>query len=228
MPELDPATPPVPSLLQDGQSTPGISRRQALAMGGGLAAAAAVIGAGPAAATTTPSAGPGDTPDPSAPPSVDPSATPPASPDPGPSTGVIGGTPQSIPSISLEQAQAVLAGALAAVTPDTPPMYVVVIDAGGDVKASARQDGNSPAALTLAPLKAQTALAFRQPTTGLAAIEDTVRLQSFLAAGFTAVGGGLPIRNADGSQVIGAIGVGGGSPEQDVQVAEAGLAVQMS
>ncbi len=48
------------------------------------------------------------------------------------------------------------------------------------------------------------------------------RAQSFLAAGFSLLGGGVPItRNG---QVIGAVGIGGGSPEQDVQVAEAGLA----
>jgi uncharacterized protein GlcG (DUF336 family) len=107
-------------------------------------------------------------------------------------------------------------------------MNIVVVDACGDVKASSRQDGNGRAALVLAPLKAQTALAFRTPTAALGANPDPVRLQSLLAAGFTVLGGGLPIRSADGAAVIGAIGVGGGSPQQDIQVAEAGLAAQPS
>lgn len=49
-----------------------------------------------------------------------------------------------------------------------------------------------------------------------------MRAQSLLAAGFTLLGGGLPITTS--GEVIGAIGVGGGSPDQDAQVAQAGLA----
>ena len=52
---------------------------------------------------------------------------------------------------------------------------------------------------------------------------DPVRVASFLANGeFSLLGGGLPISR--GGQVIGAIGVGGGTPEQDVVVGEAALA----
>ena len=107
------------------------------------------------------------------------------------------------------------------------PSFIVVVDDCGDVKASVRQDGNSRASLTLAPLKAQTALAFRTPTATLAQrTTDPIRAQSFLAAGFTLLGGGLPI--SIGGQVVGAIGTGGGSPEQDIQVAQAGLAALRS
>ena len=173
------------------EPTPGqrtVSRRQALAVGGGLAVAAAagsVTGAAPASA--------GDA------------------------------RPQTLLSVSLEQARAVLKAAEREATRIQVPAYVVVVDVCGDVKASSRQDGNARASLTLAPLKAQTALAFRVATATLAQrTTDPVRAQSFLAAGFTLLGGGLPIRS--GTQVIGAIGVGGGSPEQDVQIAEAGLA----
>lgn len=167
-----------------------VTRRQALAVGGGLAAAAAVgsvATAGPAAA----SGGSGDA--------------------------------VTLRSVSLEQAQEILEAAEEEAERIGVPMYVVVLDVCGDEKASARQDGNGRASLALAPAKAQTALAFRTPTAVLAErVTDPVRAQSFLAAGFSLLGGGVPIVHDD--QVIGAVGVGGGSPEQDVQVAEAGLA----
>lgn len=168
-----------------------VSRRQALAVGGGLAAAAAVgsiAGAAPAAAS-----------------------------------GDGNARAQTLLSVSLAQAKAVLKAAEREATRLQVPSFIVVVDICGDVKASSRQDGNSRASLTLAPLKAQTALAFRTATATLAQrTTDPVRAQSLLAAGFTLLGGGLPLV-ADG-QVIGAIGVGGGSPDQDIQVAQAGLA----
>ena len=235
MPDADPTAQPDPTDLTDLDRPvpPGISRRQALAMGGGLAAAAAVMGAGPASAQTVdPSASPTAPPtvDPSASPTVDPSASPTGTPTgtPSPAPTGIPGEPQTVLSISLAQAQAVLEAAEAEATEIGVPMYIVIVDVCGDVKAASRQDRNGRASLTLAPLKAQTALAFRTPTAVLGQNPDALRVQTFLAAGFTVLGGGLPIRNADGSAVIGAIGVGGGSPEQDIQVAEAGLAVQLS
>ena len=172
-----------------------LSRRQALAYGGGLAAAAAagsVVTAGPAFAGGG-GGGNGDA------------------------------EPQTQRSVSLEQAKAILKAAEREARRLKVAAFVVVVDVCGDVKASSRQDGNSRASLTLAPLKAQTALAFRTPTATLAQrTTDPVRAQSFLAAGFTLLPGGVPI-TGDG-QVIGAVGVGGGTPEQDAEIAEAGLA----
>lgn len=77
----------------------------------------------------------------------------------------------------------------------------------------------------LAVLKAQTANGFRTATNVLAAANagDPARVASIASApGFTRLGGGVPLRDA--GTVIGAIGVGGGSPAQDVEVADAGAA----
>ena len=176
------------------QHAPGsqpVSRRQALAVGGGLAAAAAVgsvAGAGPASAASSDAAA----------------------------------VPQALRSVSAAQAKAIVVAAEQEATRLGSPSFIVVVDVCGDVKGSLRQDGNSRASLTLAPLKAQTALAFRTATATLAErTTDPVRAQSLLAAGFTLLGGGLPITS--NAEVIGAIGVGGGSPDQDAQVAQAGL-----
>lgn len=127
-------------------------------------------------------------------------------------------------TISLAQANRVVHAAVRYVnrTPGIPPMYVLVVDACGDVKASERMDGNGPASIALVPAKAHTSRSFRAPTADLAArTTDPARIASFTAAGFSLLGGGRPI--FEGDELIGAIGVGGGSPEQDDDVATAAL-----
>lgn len=127
------------------------------------------------------------------------------------------------PTLGSAQARRVLEAAERAARSLGVAAFIVVVDDCDDLKAASRQDGNSRASLTLAPLKATTAVAFRTSTATLASrTTDPVRAQSLLAAGFTLLGGGVPLA-VDG-QVIGAIGVGGGTPDQDVQIAEAGAA----
>jgi uncharacterized protein GlcG (DUF336 family) len=126
-------------------------------------------------------------------------------------------------TISLAQANRIIAAGVQHVKRnDLPPMFILVVDACGDEKASRRMDGNGPASVALVPAKARTALAFRQPTARFAqGVTDPGRIASFVAAGFSLLGGGRPIM--EGDMVIGAIGVGGGSPEQDDEVAAAAL-----
>lgn len=137
------------------------------------------------------------------------------------------GDPESVRmrSVSLEQANRIIAAAIRYVRNHSgiPPMFVYVVDACGEEKASRRMDGNPPAAVFLVPPKARTARAFKTPTIDLGAnVKDPGRIASFTTAGFSLLGGGRPIVEA--GQVIGAIGVGGGSPEQDDEVALAALA----
>ena len=142
-----------------------------------------------------------------------------------PAHAVTAGGPVSSPSVSLEQALRVIRAAEQRAQRIGVPMFIVVVDSCGIVKASHRMDGNGQAGPTLAPLKAQTANGFRTATHQLAAAVagDPARLASIASApGFTLLGGGVPLRV--GSAVIGAIGVGGGSAAQDVDVAEAGAA----
>jgi glc operon protein GlcG len=100
-------------------------------------------------------------------------------------------------------------------------MFVLVVDACGDEKASARMDGNGPASTVLVPIKAKTAIDFRTPSIDFSGA-DAARIASFTTAGYSVIGGGRPIE-VDG-MVIGAIAVGGGSPEQDDEVAAAAIA----
>ena len=135
------------------------------------------------------------------------------------------GGPVSVLSVSLEQALRVIRAGERRAREIGVAMMIVVVDSSGVEKAGERMDGNSQASPTLAPLKAQTANAFRTATHDLAAgvTGDPARLASIASApGFTLLGGGVPLRS--GGAVIGAVGVGGGSPAQDVDVAQAAAA----
>jgi glc operon protein GlcG len=173
----------------------GVSRRRALGYGGavvGGVAAGSLLGAGPAAAAATDS------------------------------SRHSGSLPAR--SVSLAQANRILAAGVRYVEshPSIPPMFLLVVDECGDEKASRRMDRNSPASVTLVPIKARTAVSFRTATADLGArTTDPARIASFTTAGFSLLGGGRPI--TENGMVIGAVAVGGGSPEQDDEVARAAL-----
>jgi glc operon protein GlcG len=127
------------------------------------------------------------------------------------------------PSVSLDRANRIIEAGIRYVrSHHLPAMYFYVVDESGDEKASRRMDGNGPASLALVPPKARTAAAFRSATADVAArTTDPARIASFVAAGFSLLAGGRPI--TDNGTVVGALGVGGGTPEQDDEVARAAL-----
>ena len=106
---------------------------------------------------------------------------------------------------------------------------VAVVDDGGHLLAFARMDGARPASGYTAITKAITAATFRQetgplPTKGQPDVLLNLSLQNAASSGggkLTTLKGGVPV--VVEGQVIGAVGVGGGSGEQDVEVAKAGV-----
>ncbi len=108
---------------------------------------------------------------------------------------------------------------------------IAVVDDGGHLIAFERMDGARPASGYTAITKATSAATFRQnsgPLPAGAPLPDpllNLSLQMAASASggkITSLYGGVPVV-VDG-QVIGAIGVGGGTGEQDTQVATAGVA----
>ena len=103
---------------------------------------------------------------------------------------------------------------------------IAVVDESGMLKAFHRMDGNNNAAsVDISQMKAFSAASFRTPTHQIAegAADNPQRIASLTnVPGFTLLLGGYPVM--DGDAVIGGIGVSGGSPEQDMEVAEAALA----
>ncbi len=111
---------------------------------------------------------------------------------------------------------------------------IAVVDDGGHLIAFARMDGARPASGYTAMTKATTAATFRQDTgpvpPGVEQPDPLLNLSLQNAASasggkVTTLFGGVAIK-IDG-QVVGAVGVGGGTGEQDAEVARAGIAAMM-
>lgn len=102
-----------------------------------------------------------------------------------------------------------------------PPSSIFVVDTSGAVVAAERMDGAFPASAKIAQGKAETAAAFWQSTGNLEGVANGGRT-ALLSSGFVVMQGGIPLK-LDG-KVVGAIGVSGGSKDQDEAVAKAGSA----
>jgi glc operon protein GlcG len=106
-------------------------------------------------------------------------------------------------------------------------MNIAVVDDGGQLLAFARMDGARPASAATAQTKAVSAATFRQetgpvPSKGAPDALLGLSLQSAAAvsgAKVTTLKGGVPI--VVEGQVIGGVGIAGGSGEQDAEVARA-------
>lgn len=106
---------------------------------------------------------------------------------------------------------------------------IAIVDDGGHLLSFARMDGARPASGNTALTKAISAATFRQETAPLPPNSEpnvllNLSLQNAAFAGggkFTSLKGGVPI--VVDSQVIGAVGVGGATGEQDAEIARAGI-----
>ena len=101
------------------------------------------------------------------------------------------------------------------------PECIAVVDAGGHLLAFARMDGAFALSIDTALVKAMTAASYGIPTGEIAAGVD-IKLAIATQGKRVNLPGGLPVI-VDG-HVVGAIGVGSGTGEQDKQVANAALA----
>lgn len=107
---------------------------------------------------------------------------------------------------------------------------IAVVDDGGHLLAFARMDGARPASVYTAITKATSAATQRGPTGPLrpdqaSGTHLSLAVESAAAVSggkFTTLKGGVPI--VCNGQVIGAVGVGGATGEQDAEVAAAGVA----
>ncbi len=130
-------------------------------------------------------------------------------------------------SITSELAQRLIAAAEAKATEIGVPMVIAVCDESGVLKAFSRMDGAALLSVQIAQDKAYTAIGFGMPSGGWHDfIKDDPPLADGAVGGIDRLvifGGGFPITQDDG--MIGAIGVSGGHYTQDVEVAQAGLAV---
>jgi uncharacterized protein GlcG (DUF336 family) len=129
--------------------------------------------------------------------------------------------------LSTETAEKILAGARAQASEMKVPTSFAVVDAGGYLIALVRMDGAGLLTPSIAHSKAYTAAVFRRASAELGKMAET-RPQFFASivnigsVPLVAGGGGVPIRQGD--EIVGAVGASGGTPDQDVECAHAGLA----
>jgi uncharacterized protein GlcG (DUF336 family) len=132
-------------------------------------------------------------------------------------------------TVTLEDARRVISAAERKAEEIGQPMNIAVVDAGGNLVSHVRMDGAWIGSIDISITKAFTSRAFDIATKDLAEhsqpggqfygihVSNGGRIRIFA--------GGIPLSSSgDGGEVVGAIGVSGGSGEQDQEVAEAGAA----
>ena len=101
---------------------------------------------------------------------------------------------------------------------------IAIVDAGTHLVALSRQDGAALASVESSQAKARTSVYFGASTRDLAgAVQPGAPMfgiDSAFGDPVVFVGGAVPLTDAHGA-VVGAVGVGGGYPDQDHEVAEA-------
>ena len=105
-------------------------------------------------------------------------------------------------------------------------MNISVIDAGGNLKAFCRMDGAFLGSIDVSMKKAKTARLFNMSSAELgAAAQPGGELYGIEVTnnGLVIFGGGELLKDKNGV-VVGAIGVSGGSVQEDTNVAKAGVA----
>ena len=125
--------------------------------------------------------------------------------------------------LTSQLAEAVIDGAAKKAREIGLPVNIAVLDAGAHLNAFRRMDGAVLASIDIAMRKAKTAVLFRsnselvweycKPGAPAPGLELT-------NGGLAPFGGGIPLTSPTGKH-IGAVGVSGGSVDQDIEVAKA-------
>ncbi len=128
--------------------------------------------------------------------------------------------------VTLERAQAVIETARRKAEQIGVAQNIAIVDAGNNLVAFAHMDGAWLGSIDIAQNKAYTARAFDMETKALGKMsqpgEPLFGIHASNDGKLIIFAGGIPLKQ--GGQVVGAIGVSGGTVDQDQEVAEAGVA----
>ena len=130
----------------------------------------------------------------------------------------------TLPSLRLSSdgAMKLLHAAMAKAREMGVPQCISIVDSGGHLLAFARMDGAFAMSMQTSLMKAKTAASYGQPTGGILAGVD-IKLAIATQGERINLPGGLPV--IIGGRIVGAIGVGSGTGEQDLEVAKAAVKV---
>jgi glc operon protein GlcG len=123
--------------------------------------------------------------------------------------------------ISLDTAKKMAQACVDKATAEGWKMNIAILDDGANLKHFMRMDGAFLGSVEIARLKANTSASFPFSTKQVGEITQKVPGIAFVP-GIVTFEGGIPIKTAGGEH-IGAIGVSGGTAEQDGVCAQAGL-----
>jgi len=127
--------------------------------------------------------------------------------------------------VVLENAKKAGAAAIAEARKNNFTMAIAVVDTAGNLVYFEKMDGTQTGSVNVAIEKARSAVLFKRPTKSF---QDTVAaggvgLRMLGLPGAVPVDGGIPL--VEGGKIVGAIGVSGGTSDQDGQCAQAGANV---
>jgi uncharacterized protein GlcG (DUF336 family) len=127
--------------------------------------------------------------------------------------------------LDQQDARLLIEGAAAKSREIGVPMCIAITDESGNLIAFERMDGGKTSSVIVAQDKAYTAAAARKATHdyNAACVPGNLVFGIHTSQGgrLCVVGGGLPV-SVDG-EVVGGIGISSGSPQQDMDCAQAGI-----
>jgi glc operon protein GlcG len=126
------------------------------------------------------------------------------------------------PPVALEQARQIVAKARKAAGEQHFAMAFAVVEPNGALVLFEKMDGTQYGSVVVAQEKARTAALFKRPSKAFSDGVAGGRTAILSLPGVVAIEGGVPIVR-DG-HIVGALGVSGGTSEQDGQIAAAALA----
>ena len=129
----------------------------------------------------------------------------------------------SKPFLSLEDARRMAAAAESEAIQHQWAVAIAVVDDGGHLLWLQRLDGAAPISAQIAPAKARTAALGRRESRIYEEMINGPRTAFLSAPGLEGMlEGGVPVMVQ--GQCVGAVGVSGVKPNEDVQIARAGIA----
>jgi|YelNatPaOPRAMG01_1025707.scaffolds.fasta_scaffold01455_17 uncharacterized protein GlcG (DUF336 family) len=126
-------------------------------------------------------------------------------------------------AITLELAKKIAAAAEAEALKNKLTMVITIIDDGGNLVYLEKMDNTQLGSIEVALEKAHTALFFKRPSKVYEDMVTNGRNTIIGIRNIIPIEGGLPL--VVDEQIIGAIGVSGGTPQQDGSIAKAGIEV---
>ncbi|HVZ15222.1 MAG TPA: heme-binding protein [Bauldia sp.] len=129
-------------------------------------------------------------------------------------------------TINLAAANAALTAAVAAAQAVGMKASIAVLDDAAHLIAFARMDGVHIGTIEVAMAKARSAILFRRPTKAFSDAMATGGPAYLALPGVVPFEGGVPLMMDD--QLVGSIGVSGGTPDADGKVAAAAAAAALA